>query len=184
MNIILEEIAKGNTKVFKNLFEKHYSELVIYANAYVFNQASSEDIVQEVFLCIWENASTLNVTTSLKGYIYAMVRNKCLSFLKSRKITDNCDYLNVKDELISENTISSNIDPEKDLEYEQLYKTIDSLPYKMQYIVKLKFFHQYKYSEIATELGISINTVKTQLKRAKRKIIESVISVLIFTTIF
>ena len=49
----------------------------------------------------------------------------------------------------------------------------------MQQIVKLKFLHQYKYAEIAEELGISINTVKTQLKRAKVKITEAVTAILI-----
>jgi RNA polymerase sigma factor (sigma-70 family) len=53
----------------------------------------------------------------------------------------------------------------------------------MQKIVKLKFLHNYKYSEIAQELDISINTVKTQLKRAKFKIIEMVTTILILLQI-
>ena len=88
MNILLEEIAKENTRVFKNLFDKHYSELVNFANGYLYNQDSSEDIVQEVFIYIWENANALNVKSTLRGYMFAMVRNRCLNFLRSIKITD------------------------------------------------------------------------------------------------
>ena len=151
-----------------------------FANGYLYNQDSSEDIVQEVFIYIWENANALNVKSTLRGYMFAMVRNRCLNFLRSIKITDSYEYLDLKNELIAEYAIESNIDNEKEIVHEHLYATINSLPDKMQHIVKLKFFHEYKYSEIATELGISINTVKTQLKRAKRRIMDSVVSLLLF----
>ncbi len=67
--------------------------------------------------------------------------------------------------------------------YHQILKIVDTLPEKMQQIVRLKFLHGYKYKEIAEELYISINTVKTQLKRAKSKIIEMITSILILLDI-
>ena len=54
--------------------------------------------------------------------------------------------------------------------YSQLLKVVEGLPSKMQQIVKMRFIENYKYVEIAEELGVSVNTVKTQLKRAKLKI--------------
>jgi len=179
MNLILEEISKQNRRVFKNFFNKHYKELVIYANGYLFDQPSSEDIVQEVFIYIWENANKLKVEKSLKAYLYTMVRNRCLNYLKSIKITDNYEFLEFNINLITEHVFDSTSEDDKKIVYHQVLKLVDTLPDKMQQIVKLKFLHNYKYSEIANELGISINTVKTQLKRAKLKIIELVTSLLI-----
>lgn len=183
MNLILEEIRKRNKKVFKAFFNKHYKDLVVYANGYLFDQPASEDIVQEVYIYIWENSENLNITSSLKSYLYAMVRNRSLNHLKSIKITDSFDYLELNISLITENVFDSTSEDDKKIVYHQILKIIDTLPIKMQQIVKLKFLHNYKYSEISTELDISINTVKTQLKRAKVKITEAVTTILILLEI-
>lgn len=183
MNLILQEIRKQNHKVFKVFFDKHYKDLVLYANGYLFDQGSSEDIVQEVFIYIWENAQKLNIESSLKGYLYTMVRNRCYNFLKSIKITDNYEYLDFNISLITEHVFDSTTEEDKQIVYHQILKIVDTLPDKMQQIVKLKFLHNYKYAEIAAELNISVNTVKTQLKRAKLRITELVTSLLILLQI-
>ena len=100
MNLILDEISKRNIKVFETFFNKHYKDLVICANGYLFDKSASEDVVQEVYIYIWENAKNLNIKSSLKNYLYAMVRNKCLNYLKSIKITDNYSYLELNINLI------------------------------------------------------------------------------------
>jgi RNA polymerase sigma-70 factor (ECF subfamily) len=179
MNLILEEIRNGNQKVFKVFFEKNYKKLVIYANGYLFDQQASEDIVQDVFIYIWEKADDLEIKSSLNGYVLAMVRNRCLNFLRSIKITDNYDFLEFNINLITEHVFDSTDDEDRKIVYHQILKIVDTLPERMQQIVKLKFLHGYKYAEIAEELDISINTVKTQLKRAKSRIIELVTSIII-----
>lgn len=179
MNLILDEISKKNEKVFKNFFDKHYKELVVYANGYLFDKDSSEDIVQEIFIYIWENAYKLNIETSLKSYLYSMVRNKCLNYLKSIKLTDSFELLDFNINLITEHVFNSTTEEDKKIVYHQILKIIDTLPEKMQQVVKLKFLHNYKYSEIASELDVSVNTVKTQLKRAKLKITESITIIVI-----
>lgn len=108
-----------------------------------------------------------------------MVRNRCLNFLKSIKITDNYNFLEFNINLITEHAFDSVPADDKQIVYHQILKIIDTLPEKMQKIVKLKFLHGYKYIEIADELNISINTVKTQLKRAKLKITELVTTIII-----
>jgi len=183
MNLIFEEISKQNHRVFKLFFNNHYAELVVYANSFLFDKDSSEDIVQEVFVYLWENADKLQIKTSLKGYLFSMVRNRCFNFLKSIKITDNYEFLEFNINLIIEDVFDSTAKEDKEIVYHQILKIVDALPDKMQQIVKLKFLHNYKYSEISEELGISINTVKTQLKRAKLKITEMVTSILILLQI-
>ena len=182
MNLIFEEIKKGNRKVFKNFFDDNYEDLVIYANSYLFDKHESEDVVQEVFIKIWEKSSEITIETSLKSYMYSMVRNRCLNRLKSLKITDKFNVLEFNVNLITEHVFDSNLENEKSLVFEHVLKILETLPTKMQQIVKLKFLHNYKYSEIAQEMGISINTVKTQLKRAKIKISELVTTLIIFFT--
>lgn len=172
MNLILQEIKNQNKGVFKTFFDKHYSTYVIYANGYLFDKAASEDIVQDVFIYLWENAERIDIQSSLQGYLYAMVRNRCLNYLKAIKVTDRYHILEFNINLITEQVFESNSEENKDIVYKHLLDTLDTLPEKMQQVVKLKFLHNYKYAEIAEEMNISINTVKTQLKRAKLKIAE------------
>ncbi len=179
MNLILEEIRKRNHKVYRVFFNKNYEKLVIYANGYLFDQQASEDIVQDVFIYIWENAKKIEIKSSLKGYVLVMVRNRCLNYLRSIKITDSSNFIEFNINLITEHIFDSTDDEDRKIVYHQILKIVDTLPERMQQIVKLKFLHGYKYAEIADELGISVNTVKTQLKRAKLKIIELVTSIII-----
>lgn len=175
--------ATKNEKTFKIFFTKYYKDLVVYANGFIFDKAASEDIVQEVFIYIWKNANSITIKSSIKGYLAAMVRNRCFTYLKSIKITDSFDYLDLNINLITENVFDIADEEEEKIVYKQILKIIETLPDKMQQIVKLKFISNYKYAEIATELNISINTVKTQLKRAKIKITKSltILLILIYT---
>ncbi len=179
MNLILEGIRNKNEQVFKTFFDSHYNGLVTYANGFLFDKEASEDLVQEVFIYIWENASKLNVVTSLKSYVYAMVRNRCFNYLKSIKVTDNYKLLEFSADLLAEHVVDTASEDDKKIVYHQILKIIDALPEKMQEIVRLKFIQNYTYLEIAEELGVSVNTVKTQLKRAKLKITEMITVVLV-----
>ena len=179
MDLIFIEIQNKNTKIFKQFFNKHYKELVTYAHGYLFDQHVSEDIVQEVFIQLWEKSEELNIKTSLLAYLYAMVRNRCINYLKTLKITDDYSVLEFNISLATEHDLESFSEDEKQIVYRQILKIVESLPEKMQEIVKLKFISGYKYSEIASEMNISVNTVKTQLKRAKIQISKLITAVLL-----
>lgn len=99
-----------------------------------------------------------------------MVRNRCLNYLKSIKVNDSLhllDFNNILDTSFDLDSLSSS---DKQILHRQLQLVIEQLPKKMQQIVEMRFVNNYKYGEIAAELGVSVNTVKTQLQRAKLKI--------------
>lgn len=174
INIVLRELQNQNKSVYKNVFNHFYKGLVVYANNFLYDQQASEDVVQEIFIVLWENAKDIEIKTSLKAYLFAMVRNKCLNYLKSIKITDDLNLIDFNSALLLEEDFDIISEEEKAIVYRQILKIVESFPESMQQIFKLKFIENYKYNEIADELGISVNTVKTQLKRAKSKISESI----------
>lgn len=178
MNNLIQDIRNGDRKIFRAFFEQHYKALVNYANAYLFDIDASEDIVQEVFIALWEKSEVLNIEHSLIAYVRSMVRNSCLNYLKSIKITDDFKLLEMNASFITEYTFDVEEEDKKIL-YRQIMKSIDALPERMRTVVTLKFMHNYTYKDIAKELNISVNTVKTQLKRAKVRIIELLTSLLI-----
>ena len=167
-NATLREIKNENSTVFRRLFEDLYTELVKHANNYIFDKSSSEDVVQEVFVYLWENAEKIELKSSLKAYLYAMVRNKCLNILKSVKITDAAKIVELQATFDTQYFPDYMVNEEEDLLQHKAIDTLTELPAKMQTIVRLRFMDNYKYAEIADELGVSVNTIKTQLKRAKR----------------
>lgn len=182
-NLTLEGIRKNDRVHFKKCFNHFYGEMVIYANSYLFDTNSSKDVVQEVFIHIWENAGKIHINTCLKAYLYAMVRNRCLNQLKSLKITDKSKFLKLNENLLADSSKEPFPAEERNVVYSRVLQIVDTMPVGMQQIFKMKFVNNYKYSEIAEELGISVNTVKTQLKRAKLRISELVTFLMVLLTI-
>lgn len=178
INIVLEELQNQNKSVYKNVFNHFYKGLVKYAYNFLFDQQASEDVVQEVFISLWENAKNIEIQTSLKAYLYAMVRNKCLNYLKSIKITDDLNLIDFNSFILEEEDLNLISEEEKTIVYTQILKIVETFPESMQQIFKLKFIENYTYTEIADELGISVNTVKTQLQRSKSKINQSLVVLL------
>lgn len=166
--IIVNEIRKGNKQVYEALFAEYYDSLVRFAQSFVFDQQECEDIVQELFVHIWENSSHINITTSVKAYFYQAIRNKCINYIKSIKVKD-------KNQMMYADAI---VNSEEDLEIfdikliESVKESIEELPEQMAKVFKLKLVEGKKREEIAEELGVSVNTVKTQLLRAKTKLRE------------
>nr|WP_262501967.1 sigma-70 family RNA polymerase sigma factor [Polaribacter atrinae] len=131
---------------------------------------------------MWEHSEKMEIKTSLKAYLFVMVKNRCLNHLKSVKITDNQDYIEYSRSLIDRVELP-NFTEDNNTLYLKVLAIVDEMPLKMQKIFKLKFIEDYKYNEIAEELNISLNTVKTQLKRAKIRINDSLV-ILLFWLIF
>ncbi len=176
----IHDICNKNEILFKKLFEQFYGKLVAYAWGFVCDKQIAEEIVQESFIYLWENGSNLTITTSINGYLYAMVRNRCLNYLKSLKITDSYGILHLQDLTADTPPFDENTEHSKHVLSGKLLLVLKKLPNKMQSIVRLRFFENYSYKEIGKELGISINTVKTQLKRAKIKLAQSLSEIKIF----
>lgn len=180
LNLILERLKKKDRKAFQKVFEAFYARLVSYSYKFTLDQVASEDLVQESFIYLWENISNLNIEKSLQAYLFTMVRNRSLNHLKKISVTDS-DYLIDISISLTEDFQGEIITEKEMLELVKKAEGIlENLPAKMQEIFKLKVMHGLSYSAIAEEMGISVNTVKTQLKRAKFKIESALLVVSIF----
>ncbi len=148
------------------LFQEYYLPLVKFAEGILFDADDSKDIVQNLFVHLWENAKDIEINTSIKGYLFQATRNRCLNRIKSLRIEDNRNILYLEGVLNSEV-----LDPEMDSgETGRIMDALGSLPDKMREIFKMKYLENQRQKEIADILGITENTVKTQLLRAKKKL--------------
>ena len=148
------------------LFDIYYEKLYLFAEKYIYDSDKAHDIVQDVFLKIWENAERLELTSSIQHYLFASVRNGCLNYLKSLQIEDrnNRKYAEAYIE-------SQNVDMVDDEELlARVRQVLDELPEKCREVCLLRFVEGYKYAEIAARLDMNENTVKAQLHRGMERL--------------
>ncbi len=157
------KIRAGDSSAFDNLFRRYYELLCSYVLRYVKDTQIAENIVQDVFLKIWLNHETWHISSNVKSYLYIAVKNRALDYIKSTKAASAIDL----DIATHESLIKT---PEDELNDKEIitavHKTIEELPKQCRQIFKMKKNDELSYAEIADILGISINTVQTQMARA------------------
>ena len=154
----------GNPEYFRELYNNYYSLLVRFARGILYDSEEAKDIVQEVFLDLWSNPVEIPEESTLKAFLFSCTRNKSYNRIKKLRIIDKHQD-QVKEALLF--SYSMEALPEENLK--KLEKILNELPDQMQNVVTLHAFKGLKYNEIAETLGVSVNTVKTHLKRAYQK---------------
>ncbi|UII31826.1 RNA polymerase sigma-70 factor [Fulvivirga ulvae] len=167
-NLLVRQLNHGNRIVFEQLYEEYYPQLVAFAEGYLFDIEESKEIVQKLFVHLWLGRKDLKIDTSLKGYLFSAVRNKCLNHIRNIKIKDRNKLLYIEATLAGART-EENSNSLQHLE-KKLREEIQKLPEQIRKIIILKYYKGKKQKEIATVLGVTENTVKTQLSRGKLKL--------------
>lgn len=153
---------------YRSLFDALYPPLCLFANKYLNDMDTSKDIVQEVFIKIWEKKPELTNHNTTKAYFYTTVKNHCLNYLKSKhyKTIVNAAPLDLAIQQSEEYFFSQIVTAET---YAQLYKAIDTLPKKSAKVITLSL-NKYTTNDIAEELNITPSTVRTQKSLAYQKL--------------
>ncbi len=145
-------------QLYKRSFKDYYSPLCQFAFNILSDQDEAEEIVQNVFYKWWEKRESLEITQSIKSYLYKSVHNASLNRLKHENIKDNYKQYNATQ--IDNNPMYATENLHlKEMEME-LYKAIESLPEQCRRVFKLSRFEELKYAEIANQLEISIKRVE------------------------
>lgn len=160
----IERISEGDRKAFEKLFLKFYDSLCRFAWRFVRSSHISEELVQEVFLEIWELRDSLDPEKNIKSYLYRSVRNKALNHLKHE---DLADEYNKKIEWLNPSPVTQLHSLEEQTEFERAAKkAIENLPEGARNIYKLSRKDGLTYREITEVLDISPKTVESQMSRA------------------
>lgn len=171
-HIIVMRLKQGDEKAYRYLYEHHYVLLCKYANYWVKDPFLAETLVEDVIFRIWEMRETFEIQVSLRNYLLRAVRNRCLNYLNqsSERHEINFSQLNTEGDMNDLSGLASDEYPlgrllEKELE-EEIINAVESLPEECKRIFKKSRYEDKKNEEIATELNISVNTVKYHLKKA------------------
>jgi len=166
-----EEIVRllklGDTAAYDLLYERYWKKLYVHVSNRIRDEEASKDIVQNVFINIWERKETLVIHTSLEQFLMGSAKFQVLNYFRSEKADGQVlDYtLRKFDEAsVSIHELSDYLDLEKLIEVE-----IEQLPEKMRHAYLLKHAH-HSTSEIAEKLNLAEQTVSNHISEAMRRI--------------
>jgi RNA polymerase sigma-70 factor (ECF subfamily) len=151
---------------FEVLFKAHFKALHSYASVMLYYDSHAEEIVQNMFVRLWERRDLLDVQTSVKAYLYKCVHNDCLNYIKHKKIKaryqDHAAFtMNDQAERTSDKLVLGELQ-------NRLQAAMNELPEQCRTIFQMSRFEELKYREIAEELGLSVKTVESQMGKALR----------------
>ena len=163
-DILLKDVRNN----FDKIYILYYSRMFRFAKEYVLFDEDAENIVQDVFLLLWEKREVLDIQISLVSYLFALVKNKSLDYLRHKVIAD--EY---KQELSAKLTALEllNYSFTSDEEIEQILMTaINKLPERCRQVFLKSRIEGKKNREIANELNLTVSTVENQMTIALRKL--------------
>lgn len=160
---LIRSIRLGDNKALKQFFESFYPSVCIFARKYVRDINIAEDIAQESFIEFWKRREQFADLRALKGFIYTVTRNKCLNQIKLNSIREDI----LRNQILSDDFFYEMVQEEET--YRILHQAINGLAAQSRRIILLSL-KGYKISEIADELNISVNTVKTLKKNAYKEL--------------
>jgi RNA polymerase sigma-70 factor (family 1) len=165
-NDLAIRLRANDTAAFEALYEKYHQALYAYIRKFIKVPELSEDILQEVFLKIWEVRHRLNPTLSLQAYIYRIARNAVFKTLKRIAIEEDLQVAIAYQ--LAENAESVDLQLQWRQYDEILQEAIKQLPPQRQKVFRLCRQEGKKYEEVGMELNLSRNTVKEHMVLATR----------------
>ena len=156
--------AINDEAAFEKVFKTYFKNLHAYACTIIKEEAASEEIVQQVFVKLWERSESLNVSGSVAAYLYRSVYNESLNYLKHQKVRSVYQH-HIEHSMKNVNEQAGKNLSLKELEG-RLAQALNELPEQCRTIFQLSRFEELRYKEIADCLGISIKTVENQMGKA------------------
>jgi len=167
-NLLFEKIKNDDERAFEQAFKENYVHLVAFANSFLHDIDNAENIVQNIFVKLWENRKQYNIS-SLNGYLMIAVRNSCNNEIK------RIHHERIYQQSIENEELIDNIKFSDSRIMDKISTIINQLPEQRRKIFKLNRLEGLKYREIATKLNISPKTVEIQMGKALKFLRENLV---------
>lgn len=161
---IITLLRDGDENAFHILYKKYAKQLFCFINRSVRDSDDSNDLLQTVFVKIWETRCCIDPEGSFSGYLYTIARNLMCNYYKKKIVVQAYQAFATSGEKEENNTVFSSL-VYKELS-EKINTEINNLPKKRRQIFVMSRKLNMSYKEIAEQLGISENTVDTQIRKA------------------
>lgn len=175
-HILVVRLREGDADAFEKIYNTYYNILYAYILEILENRLFVEDVIEDVFVTIWEKRESLSLEVSLKSYLLRAARNASLDFIRKKNVRENYkNKIEQKYRIESGyelfNVLESDSFQQKELK-ESIDTAIAALPRKCRKVFKLSRYFKLKNKEIAHRLNISENTVEKHMGTALSKLRE------------
>ena len=171
---LLNQLRKGDEKAFKKIYDAYFNILFTYAHNLLEKSFIAEDVIEDVFLKLWERREVINIKGPLLSYLFTSVKNACLDHIKSSKVRQNYRERVMKKALMDDNFAFHkiiNVDPLKEKELKKVIKkSVQNLPADYRKVFKMSRYYNMTNKEIAAKLGISSHTAGKYLNLALQRL--------------
>ncbi len=161
---LITQLQQGSERAFTLLFRRYYKDLVLFAGLFLPEREVCEDIVQSVFVAIWEKRAGVGIHTSFRSFLLKSVKNGCLDELRHRKVV----WEHEADSALRQSI--HNVSTEQYVFYSELASRIDEalaqLPEKQREVFEMSRMQGIKYKDIAKELNISERTIEERMAKS------------------
>lgn len=168
---LFSAVMQGDRNAFEQLFQEYYVVLCNYVGNLIEDQVQAEDIVQDLFVHLWNNQENIEVQGAIKSYLFSSVKHRALNVLKHQAIERNHSPLLAE---FLEDISNVDYSEEDTQQVEKIKKLLETLPPQCRMVFTMSCLEGKRYKEISNELGISVNTVKSHIVKAYRTIREGV----------
>lgn len=159
--ILVEKLKEGDKSAFSFLFTAYYSDLVMFATTFLKDIDSSEEIVQDVFLKLWEERDSIIITTTLKSFLLKLVQNRCLDRFRHIKVR-NSYFDSVMNSPVLLECDTENYILRSEIEH-IVEKALDRIPEEISEPFRLNRYRGLKYKEIARMMNVSDRTIEVRI---------------------
>ncbi|MFL5516738.1 MAG: RNA polymerase sigma-70 factor [Gemmatimonadales bacterium] len=168
---LLERIRAGDEQAFEHLFRSYYQPLCDFVMSYVRSRETAEELVQTVFLRLWEKREDFTPAAGVAAYLFAACRNRSLDHLKHQSVVARAGD---QGGLSGEPESGVGVPPLRPDEAAQvselthaIRRAVQQLPERCRAVAILRWEHQLSHLEIARALGVSVKGVEAHLSRAR-----------------
>lgn len=162
--LYLVKLQEGSREAFSYLFRKYYKDLVLFGGIFLSDKEDCEDIVQNIFVRLWENRERIDIDNSLKSFLLRSVQNACIDELRHRQSVSEYE------KYMTDHAYDINMDTEHYILYSdmhaQVHEALEKLPEALKQAFIMNRFEGLKYREIAQRLHISERTVEVRIGKA------------------
>ncbi len=150
----------GDLKAYSILYDEYFESMALYAVKIVGNRMAAEDIVQDIFVSIWEQKVTFKAPAAFRSYLFHAVRNRSINYLNTshREVPDLDSYIHNEEGEVPQPFVEEEI-------YRRVFEAIDKLPKRCREVM-LGLLDDKKPEALSKEINLSVHTIRAQKRRA------------------
>jgi RNA polymerase sigma factor (sigma-70 family) len=171
----IEAAKNGNQKAYTMLMEKYQKSTYHVILKIIKSPEDSEDLVIETFSKAFDNIAKYSPDFAFSTWLYKIASNTCIDFLRKKSI-EKVSMENEGKTILDNLNFSTGTNPETDMiksqRIDKMQHAVNSMDEIFSRVISLRYFKEYSYEEISEELNIPVTTIKVQLHRAKKALLE------------